>query len=141
MNAVSEIADLTPEVSAWPLLIEKVAEGAKEWLEVAELLAPGTDAGYSLELRFAVTRALGREPGNVLGILGRVYATDEICGDVNVFMDFQTYADASTEVSRWTQGVTGVSDPTLRPRRQACLKGLAHLSAELVKNRQKWFVQ
>jgi hypothetical protein len=50
MNAVSEIADPTPEVSAWPLLIERVAEGAKEWLEVAELLAPGTDAGYSLEL-------------------------------------------------------------------------------------------
>jgi hypothetical protein len=88
-----------------------------------------------------VTRALGREPGNVLGILGRVYATDEICRDVNVFMDYQSYADASTELSRWTQGVTGVLDPTLRPRRQTCLKGLAHLSAELDKNRPKWFLR
>jgi hypothetical protein len=139
MNAVWDITQPNPETSAWPVLIKKVADGSKEWLEVAELLAPGTDAGYSLQLRFAVTRALAREPANVLGILDRVYAAAEVCGDVNVFMDSDSYAAAAAELARWTQGVTGVSDPDLRRQREACLKGLTHLRTELRKSRREWF--
>jgi hypothetical protein len=139
MNAVWDITQPNPEESAWPLLIDKVAAGSVEWLEVAELLAPGTDAGYSLQLRFAVTYALANEPANVLRMLDRVYSTKDICDDVNVFMDSDSYAEAAAQLSRWTSGVTGVAEPGLTKRRDACLQGLAHLEAEIRKNRQTWF--
>jgi len=141
MNAVWDITEPNPGESAWPLLIDKVAAGSMEWLEVAELLAPGTDAGYSLQLRFAVTYALEHEPANVLGILDKVYSTTEICNDVNVFMDFESYAEAAEQLFRWTSAVSKVAEPDLTTRRDACLRGLAHMETEMRKNRQTWFTR
>jgi hypothetical protein len=141
MNTVSELAEPVTDAAAWSELLTKVAAGSSEWLGVAELLAPGTDAGLSLQLRFAITHALARQPTNVLRILGGVYDASGVCGDENVFMDADTYKAAMDELRSWTQRVTSVSEPTLAASRKSCLEGLHRLSQELDRNRARWFAQ
>jgi predicted component of type VI protein secretion system len=55
----------------WQAVVTGVASGDPEWIEVAEALLPGSDAGSTSELRDAVAWALARAPSQVLGLVAR----------------------------------------------------------------------
>ena len=56
-----------------------IETGESSWLEAAQRLKPGTDASATLELRFAVSRALPKNPKGVLHLVGKGFSLDEIC--------------------------------------------------------------
>ncbi len=59
--------------------MESIEEGSPDWLRVALLLRPGTDAASALSLDFAVARALPGQPENVLSIVSDGYPLSSVC--------------------------------------------------------------
>ena len=57
----------------------QIATGDSQWLEVARLLKPASDAAASLSLRFSVARALPAAPREVLGLVGRGFTLRDLC--------------------------------------------------------------
>lgn len=65
---------------------DKIETGEKEWLEVARLLAPGSDAASAESLVFSVARALPKSPRQVLSLVAETekdpkgrFTVDRIC--------------------------------------------------------------
>jgi hypothetical protein len=53
----------------WFQVLSNIEKGKNEWLEVAIFLKPGSDAGMSTDLDFAVARALPTNPVAVLSLV------------------------------------------------------------------------
>ncbi|GEM_PF-6915266 len=65
---------------------DMIETGEKEWLEVARLLAPGSDAASAESLVYSVARALPRSPRQVLSLVAETendpagrFTVDRIC--------------------------------------------------------------
>lgn len=67
------ILELTHDDSQWDAVTENIQRGDGEWLEVARLLKPGSDAGSAEDLNFSVARALPKNPVEVLSLVDGVY--------------------------------------------------------------------
>jgi hypothetical protein len=74
------VLELTHNDSRWDAVTENIQKGDKEWLEVARLLKPGSDAGSSEDLNFSVARALPRNPVDVLSLIdGAYFEIERVC--------------------------------------------------------------
>jgi hypothetical protein len=74
------------EWTEFETVCDKVETGEKEWLEVAKLLAPGSDAASAESLVFSVARALPKSPRQVLSLVAETendpkggFTVDRIC--------------------------------------------------------------
>ncbi len=79
--------------SVWEGALRHIESGETQWLEVARALRAGTDAATTIELRFAVARALPRAPREVLDLVGNGFQLEEIC--IIPFIE----TDSSTELA------------------------------------------
>ena len=70
---------LWQEEKTFDLLCSKIESGAPEWLEIAQLLRPVSDAAATLSLNYSVARALPKRPERVLGLIGHGFTVKDIC--------------------------------------------------------------
>ncbi len=70
---------LWQDETPFDLLCSKIESGAPEWLEIAQLLRPVSDAAASLSLDYSVARALPKRPEGVLGLIGHGFTAKGIC--------------------------------------------------------------
>lgn len=126
----------------WRPVIEGVVSGQPKWLEVAARFKPVALRNLSLsqELTVAVSRALEREPAQVLAVLEGAFDTDAVCS-LNTVEDSlgEDYDLALRTVERRERAVARVASPALAERRDDCLEFLRELKGEVVRNRQAWF--
>jgi len=141
-GARSVLDDLYGREARWRPVIEGVARGEPKWLEVAARFKPVAlrNLSVSQELTVAVSRALEREPAQVLAVLEGAFDTDDVCS-LNTVEDSlgEDYDLALRTVERRERAVGQVAAPALAERRDDCLEFLRELKGEVVRNRQAWF--
>jgi hypothetical protein len=57
----------------------QIETGRTEWLQIAQLLRPASDASATLSLNFSVALALPRAPARVLRLIGHGFSIDDLC--------------------------------------------------------------
>jgi hypothetical protein len=127
------------EDQRWQQVLAGIASGSRAWLQVAERLKRVAREPAE-ELTVAVSRALEREPANVLAILGHGFDEDDVCS-LNTLEESlgRDYALALRAVERRRQAVGRVGHSALQQRRSNCLAFLEELKREVVRNRTTWF--
>jgi hypothetical protein len=127
----------------WRPVIDGVASGQRDWLEVAARFKAVSlrNLSVSQELTVAVSRALERAPAQALRILGGgAFDADDVCSLVTLEDSLgPDYEAALRTVERRERAVSAVGDPALAPRRDDCLDFLKELKGEVVRNREGWF--
>lgn len=79
-GALQTVAQMTQgKRAAWEAMLIHIENGDAQWLDVARELRAGTDAVTTIELRFAVARALPISPQEVLNLIDRGFQVEEIC--------------------------------------------------------------
>ncbi|VTQ53556.1 hypothetical protein [Rahnella victoriana] len=82
-GAQAVIADLYKDgESQWQYVLTKIGSGEQNWLDVAELLAPGSDADSAESLATAAATAIPHNPAGVLSLLkggALPFSTDNVC--------------------------------------------------------------
>jgi hypothetical protein len=91
-KAVIERLVSNEEWTEFETVCDKVETGEKEWLEVARLLAPGSDAASAESLIISVARALPKSPRQVLSLVAETendpkggFTVDRIC--ISLFIE------------------------------------------------------
>lgn len=134
--------ELNAREARWRPVLEGVATGQPKWLEVAARFKPVAlrNLSVSQELTVAVSRALERDPAQVLAVLEGAFDTDDVCS-LNTVEDSlgEEYDLALRTVERRERAVARVTAPGLAQRRDDCLEFLRELKGEVVRNRQDWF--
>ncbi len=64
---------------AWAEMLAKISSGDTAWLNVAVALLKGTDAGSGEDLRYAVSKALLRNPTGVLRLAAPAFGLENVC--------------------------------------------------------------
>lgn len=66
----------------WESLLAKAESGEAEWVRVLGQLAPGTDAGSATDTKIVLAKALPKNPGEVLKLVGSqsFLLVDQVCG-------------------------------------------------------------
>jgi len=82
-GAHAVVNDLTTR-DQWDTVTDRIAKGGSEWIALAPLLAPGSDAGSAEDLGIVLAYALPKNPVAVLKALdpsnGFVIGADRVCG-------------------------------------------------------------
>lgn len=106
----------------WNQAIEQIETGDPRWLEVAQALKSGTDAGSSMELQIAVSVALPKAPAEVLSMLGtdyRGFRLEEICS--GILIEPPPGLQESL-LQRSEAALLALRIPELEDKRRMCLK-------------------
>jgi hypothetical protein len=118
----------------WDKLLKNIASGEKSWLEVAVYLGPGTDAGASEMLDFAMGEALGNSPKLVLEIIKKddSFMAAFICSGPDVYDPrYSTYHKALIATNHRIAVLEKVDDTYLKDIRNLCIgelkKSIPHL--------------
>ena len=78
------IKDLSEDRELRMFVLHKIGEGHSKWLEIANLLRPGTENARTHELVMAVGEALENKPQNVFSISTKNYEIIEICSGADI---------------------------------------------------------
>lgn len=73
------LAELWQDRQAFDGILNRIATGELQWLEVARRLRPFSDAGASESIDEAVARALPAQPHRVLSLVGHGFELEHIC--------------------------------------------------------------
>jgi hypothetical protein len=111
--------------SKWEGVLDKIETGECSWLETARRLRPGTDASAALELRFAVSRALSKNPKGVLRLVGKGFSIDEVCTSPFIEPDPGVEEAFLEEAMR---SLKNMAPGTLTKRSKECLTRLKNLT-------------
>ena len=118
----------------WDKLLKNIASGKKSWLEVAVYLGPGTDAGASEMLDFAMAEALENSPKLVLEIIKKddSFMAAFICSGPDVYDPrYSTYHKALIATNHRIAVLEKVDDKNLKNIRNLCIgelkKSIPHL--------------
>ena len=106
---------------SWGIIINGIASGEPQWLDVAKLLASGSDAGSASELRDAVAWALPHSPKEVILLANEEWLFNDTCSGPPVDEPpggYKKYFELSIEA------VTNISDPKLKRLKLECIKKL-----------------
>jgi hypothetical protein len=115
---------------AWDDVMAAIANGKKDWLDVAVALRPGTDGGASETLDEAMFLALQSAPIAVLKRLdGNPFDTDFVCSS-NIGTDYPAQKSIRFVRDR-IKVLSGASDAQLQAVRTHCLKNLRAALKEL----------
>jgi hypothetical protein len=108
--------------SRWERVLDKVQTGAPLWLEVAQKLAPATDASATIGMQVSLAVALPNNPEGVLRLLGALgqgpLGIDDVCG--LPFFDSTEKYDKE-HVRRVRAALARVTSPALAAKKAECL--------------------
>ena len=113
-----------------------ISSREKQWLEVAVVLKPGTDAGASEELNDALSLALLRQPDLVLPILKNIWWKDSEACSFGWDSEFPDDMSVRAYVNRLEKAVKKASNRGSAELRKSCLRGIAKTRKELDENKQ-----
>jgi len=123
------IKNLYSDFQAWDKLMGNIASGETEWLSIAVLLYPGSDAGTTSMLRQSVGLALVNNPTGVLRTAVPTYGIRFVCsGRAD---PLPTYEQALTELETQINSVKAIQDPQLIELRDKCLANLNNAKPSL----------
>lgn len=109
----------TPNEKQWNWVMDRIEAGTNQWLEVADKLRPGTDAGASEDLEMVVARALIHNPNHVLKMTGETWKLERVCGDYEIEEPAPKARKRKADVRLAMRRVTS---PELQEKKTACLK-------------------
>jgi hypothetical protein len=118
---IKDIDPHSPEEPNYDIVLEHVAEGSNEWLQVAAQIGPYTDAVFSQGIRVAIADALVVNPTGVLKMIGTEEHFDEACGYPFV-RQTETYMQRHKREAM--AALNRVHQPALASRKEACRKQL-----------------
>ncbi|MEA5114558.1 MAG: hypothetical protein VB050_11085 [Geobacteraceae bacterium] len=110
---------------------DKIETGNREWLEVARLLAPGSDAAAAESLTMSVARALPKSPREVLALIalsehdhGKEFTIDNIC--VSPYIENEPGVEERhlLTTSNVLESTDTSNDPHLNCLRLKCLENI-----------------
>lgn len=113
--------------SEWDTLLGNISTGTPGWLSIAARLHPFSDAGSSVQLKFAVAEALAHKPEAVLDFIGTnsEFALNDICSGIDIDDPrFNTSPLAAAEIDRRMAAVRGVRDGKYGNIKVTCLSAL-----------------
>ena len=108
----------TPNEKEWEWVMDRVESGGDEWLDVADKLRSGTDAGTAEELSMVMARALVHNPNHVLRMTGNVWKVEDICADLEIEEPAAKMRKRIADVRLALQTVVA---PELQEKKKACL--------------------
>ncbi len=124
-GAKATIADLA-KADQWGAVSDRMDSGSADWITLAPLLEPGSDAGSAEDLGISLAFSLPKNPRAVLAALdpanGHVIGADRVCG--LPFVE-DTVPDLPTYRLKAIRAVQEVKDTKLASARTACLAALA----------------
>ncbi len=128
-GAKETLADLTADTGRWDGVLDRMANGEQEWLEIMIELYKGSDGGAALDLGIVAAEALAAEPERVLEVLEPVFGFEILClNESSVGVDFQA---AVQKIKTRRLAVSGVRDLKLSKQRARCLTMLESLEQEI----------
>lgn len=113
----------TPDDKQWNWVVNRIDLGSAEWLDVADKLRSGTDAGATEDLEMAVSRALVHNPNHVLKMTGGVWKLERVCGDYEIE---EPEAKARKRKADVKLAMGRVVAPALQDKKKACLTAIGH---------------
>lgn len=114
---------------AWTGVIEHIASGQGEWIDLALRLKPGSGGASNDELRDAMFRALARNPTYVLTHAQPAYPLATLCSGRVV--PLPTYKEAIAELAAVEDALNKVRVEDLRYKKELCLAELREGRAQL----------
>jgi hypothetical protein len=124
----------------WDDLLVKVETGQTDWLQVAVMIYPGTDAGSAEELTYAVGAALLHDPHQVLLRVAPVLGLEGICSAPDIDDPrWSTKQKAVANLDDRIAAVRRLSDPSVAAARASCLKYLHEDRALLLSPNSPYF--
>lgn len=134
MGARKTVNKLYRDKAIWIQIKEEIATGKKEWVEVATLLYPGSDAGTAEMIDNALGEALKNAPDLVLRMISDPDRLEVICGSINVDeQKFSTLRKSIDEVEERIRVLSRVKDPKLEASAKRCIAQLEQLIQSLHK--------
>lgn len=135
-GAAAVVAELFRDGTWTKVVYPGISSGEKQWLEVAEILKPGTDAGSSEELNDALSLALLKHPDHVLPILKNIWWKDSEACSFGWDSEFPDNISVRTYVNRLEKALNKSSNKGTAELRKSCLRGIAQTRKELAQNKQ-----
>lgn len=119
---------------AWQDVYDGIASGKTEWLQVAELLQPASDAGASEDLRDAISEALPKNPLGVLRFVKDGSGYDEFTVEGACFASprSETKSGALRFLKASERAVKKVNAADLKDAKARCLKSLIESRQEVL---------
>ena len=121
---------------AWQDIYNGIASGKSEWLQVAALLKPASDAGGSEDLSDAVSEALPKNPEVVLRFVkdGKDFRDFTVEGACFASPRSETKSGALRYIKASERAVKKINAADLKDAKTRCLKSLAESRKEI----QSW---
>jgi hypothetical protein len=121
MGARRLVDSLIGDAAADTHYFNRVSTGDSAWLEVARVLRAESDAGMSEGFDMALATAILAAPAHALRVAGPPFNFEWVCRP-----PFMEAPDSVIEKyrERAITALSGVTDPALRQRRDACLAGM-----------------
>ena len=125
-NTVQRLYEDRP---VWIKLIENIASGQREWIDLALSLKAGSGGEASIDLRDAMFRALARNPSYVLRHAQPAYPLATLC--LGRAAPLPTYKQAIAELAAVKRALDKVEADELRYKKELCLAELREGRAQL----------
>lgn len=107
--------------SQWREVIRDIERGSPPWLDVAQKLLTGTDAGRTTDLYFGLSLALTRNAAGVLSLVGPDLPIADVCSVPYIEPDDKTIRTYRAKVHTALGKVTSSEFDT---RKKACLEAV-----------------
>jgi hypothetical protein len=123
-DAKEFVKSLTPEndleMTTYGSLLDKIETGTPQWLEVAILLKPYTDAGLSEALAITLAQAIKNNPSNLLSVLSE----EEIKWSCSAPLIEPTKEEHENFIKLTLAAVSTVKESELSNKKQLCIEAL-----------------
>lgn len=134
-NGASSVIKQLFDSAIWTKVVYPgISSGEADWLEVAKILRPVTDAGASEEMDDALARALLRQPYAVLPILNELWwKNSDMC-----YFGWDSELPAKSVrsyVHQLERALINKGTKSNSELRERCLKGIAKTRQELQRNK------
>lgn len=116
---------LSADQKKWKQVLRNIAIGERPWLSVAVHLKPGSDAGTSEMLNFAIGEALETFPESVLEIAIGQYSLGDVCNGPDVDdVRYSTFEKAVGAVRRRIEALEMIENVRVEGSRNRCVQSL-----------------
>lgn len=107
--------------SSWTQVLDHVAAGQQEWIDLVPLLAPGTADATAQGLQLTLSQALKTNPTAVLALIDGRYSAADLCPASDPKAPI---SDRVALIDQALASVAAILDPQLFPARNACILAL-----------------
>lgn len=120
--------------SQWDAVLAGIATGSSEWLSVAKLLKPVSDAGSSEQITIALGEALEHEPERILALAGEGFSLSAICDAPDVDDGrYNSYDSAIAAIDRRILHLKAIAIPKFQQSATACVNTLSAAKVDIAR--------